>query len=91
MGRIIYCIRLKKNAEGMDFQLYPGELGKRIFENISKEAWSLWKNKQTMIINEKQLNTMNLKHLKLLESEMVDFLFKGKNISIKDIQSIKNQ
>ncbi|MGO3798103.1 MAG: oxidative damage protection protein, partial [Vibrio casei] len=51
MSRTVYCSFLKKDAEGLDFQLYPGDLGKRIFDNISKEAWGQWQHKQTMLIN----------------------------------------
>lgn len=53
MSRTIFCTFLNQEAEGQDFQLYPGELGKRIFNEISKEAWSQWMSKQTMLINEK--------------------------------------
>ena len=51
MSRTVFCARLNKEADGLDFQLYPGELGKRIFDNISKEAWAQWQHKQTMLIN----------------------------------------
>lgn len=77
MSRIVFCLRLNKNAEGMDFQFYPGELGKYIFENISKEAWAKWQIKQTMLINEKKLNMMQADHRKMLEDEMVKYLFEG--------------
>lgn len=59
MSRTVFCEHLKKEADGLDFQLYPGELGKRIFDNISKEAWALWQGKQTMLINEHKLNMMD--------------------------------
>ncbi|HCD13486.1 oxidative damage protection protein, partial [Shewanella sp.] len=65
MARTVNCVYLKKEADGLDFQLYPGELGKRIFDNISKEAWGLWQKKQTMLINEKKLNMMNVDDRKL--------------------------
>ncbi|PSU43272.1 oxidative damage protection protein [Photobacterium frigidiphilum] len=83
MSRTVFCTRLKKDAEGLDFQLYPGELGKRIFDNISKEAWAEWQSKQTMLINEKKLNMMNIDHRKLLETEMVNFLFEGQDVIIE--------
>lgn len=83
MARTVFCERLKKEADGLDFQLYPGELGKRIFDNISKEAWAQWQSKQTMLINEKKLNMMDPEHRKLLESEMVKFLFEGQDIIIE--------
>lgn len=53
MSRTIFCTYLQREAEGQDFQLYPGELGARIFREISKPAWQEWMTKQTMLINEK--------------------------------------
>ena len=83
MSRTVYCQYLKQDAEGLDFQLYPGELGKRIFDNISKQAWSEWQKKQTMLINEKKLNMMDGEHRQFLEQQMVDFLFEGKDVHIE--------
>lgn len=83
MAREVFCLYLKKQAPGLDFQLYPGELGKKIFDNISKEAFSLWQSKQTMLINEKKLNMMNLEHRKLLEEQMQQFLFEGAEVAIE--------
>ena len=83
MARTVFCEYLQKEAEGLDFQLYPGELGKRIFNSISKQAWSEWLKKQTMLVNEKKLNMMNPEHRKLLEQEMVNFLFEGKDVHIE--------
>ena len=56
MARTVQCIHLKKEAEGLDFAPYPGELGKKIYNNISKEAWQLWMKHQTMLVNENRLN-----------------------------------
>lgn len=67
MARTVNCVYLKKEAEGLGFQLYPGDLGKRIFDNVSKEAWALWQSKQTMLINENKLNMMNVDDRKFLE------------------------
>lgn len=78
-----FCTFLQREAEGQDFQLYPGELGKRIYNEISKEARAQWQHKQTMLINEKKLNMMNAEHRKLLEQEMVNFLFEGKEVHIE--------
>lgn len=83
MSRTIFCSYLACDAEGQDFQLYPGELGKRIYNNISKEAWALWQTRQTMLINEKKLSMMNPEHRKLLEQAMVDFLFEKKDVHIE--------
>lgn len=76
MKRIIFCNLLKKEAEGMDLQIYPGTIGKRIYNYISKEAWKIWLLKQTIIINEKKLNMLNIIDRKMLEKEMIKFLFK---------------
>ncbi|WP_445773901.1 oxidative damage protection protein [Shewanella sp.] len=83
MARTVQCLHLNKSADGLDFQLYPGELGKRIYDNISKEAWGLWQKKQTMLINEKKLNMMNIDDRKFLEAQMLSFLFEGKDVEIE--------
>ncbi|WP_038498948.1 oxidative damage protection protein [Candidatus Palibaumannia cicadellinicola] len=79
MSRKIFCTFLNRYAEGQDLQSYPGELGKRIFNNISKEAWTKWQTKQTMLINENQLNMMNISDRQYLETQMIAFLFAEKN------------
>lgn len=56
MARTVQCIKLGKEAEGLDFPPYPGELGKRIWEGVSKEAWAGWLKHQTMLVNENRLN-----------------------------------
>lgn len=83
MSRTIFCTFLQRDAEGQDFQLYPGDIGKRIYSEISKEAWAEWMKKQTMLINEKKLNMMNVDDRKLLEAEMVKFLFEGHDVHIE--------
>ena len=82
MARTVFCEYLKQEAEGLDFQLYPGELGKRIFDSISKQAWSEWIKKQTMLV-------MNPEHRKLLETEMVNFLFEGKEVVIDGYKPVE--
>ena len=72
---IINCLKLKKKLEGLDYQPYPGDIGKKIQENISAEAWSLWMNRQTMLINEMRLTPVDPKARKFLEEEMEKFLF----------------
>lgn len=83
MSRTVFCEYLQQDAEGLDFQLYPGELGKRIFNHISKQAWAEWQKKQTMLINEKHLNMMSEDDRKFLEEQMVAFLFERKTIEIE--------
>ena len=56
MTRIVHCIKLDKEAEGLDFPPIPGEMGKKIWENVSKEAWNQWVQHQTMLVNEYRLN-----------------------------------
>ncbi len=56
MARMVHCIKLGKEAEGLDFPPYPGELGKKLFESVSKEAWAEWIRQQTMLVNENRLN-----------------------------------
>jgi Fe-S cluster biosynthesis and repair protein YggX len=75
VSRIVQCVHLKREAPGLDRQPYPGELGKRIFENVSKEAWGRWVNHQTMLINEYRLTPIEPKARKFLEAEMEKFFF----------------
>jgi Fe-S cluster biosynthesis and repair protein YggX len=75
MSRTVQCVKLGKEAEGLDFQPYPGELGKRIFENVSKEAWQLWMQQQTMLINEYRLNPLDPKSRAFIEEQMEKFFF----------------
>jgi Fe-S cluster biosynthesis and repair protein YggX len=77
MSRTVNCIYLKKEAEGMDFAPYPGELGQRIYDNVSKEAWALWVVHQTMLINEYRLTPIEPDARKLLVTEMEKFFFSG--------------
>ncbi|PTN09449.1 oxidative damage protection protein [Nitrosomonas aestuarii] len=75
MTRTVECIKLGREAEGLDFPPYPGELGKRIYDNISKEAWREWINHQTMIINENRLNLSDSKARKYLAEQMEAHFF----------------
>lgn len=75
MSRTVQCAKFGREAEGLDFPPWPGELGKRIYENISKEAWALWLQHQTMIINEYRLNAMDPKAREMIATEMEKFLF----------------
>jgi Fe-S cluster biosynthesis and repair protein YggX len=75
MPRTVHCAYLKKDAEGLDFAVYPGELGKRIYDNISKEAWQLWVKHQTMLVNENRLNLADQRARQYLARQMENFLF----------------
>jgi Fe-S cluster biosynthesis and repair protein YggX len=72
---MVQCVKLGKEAEGLDRQTYPGELGKRIFENVSKEAWQQWMQQQTMLINEYRLSPIEPKAREFLEQQMEKFFF----------------
>ena len=75
MARTVQCAYLKKEAEGLDFAPYPGELGKRIYDNVSKEAFELWKRHQTMLVNENRLNLADQRARQYLARQMEQFLF----------------
>ncbi|MGB8855080.1 MAG: oxidative damage protection protein [Burkholderiales bacterium] len=75
MSRMIQCIKLKREAEALDFPPYPGELGKRIFENVSKEAWKQWLEQQKMLVNENRLNLSDIKARKYLAEQMEKHFF----------------
>ncbi len=75
MVRMVQCAKLGKEAEGLDFRPYPGELGQRIYDEISKEAWQQWLAHQTMLINENRLSPMDPDARKFLEQQMESFFF----------------
>ena len=75
MARMIQCIKLGKEAEGLDFPPYPGELGKRIWESVSKEAWAGWLKHQTMLVNENQLNLADQRARQYLARQMENHFF----------------
>jgi Fe-S cluster biosynthesis and repair protein YggX len=75
MTRLVNCLKLKKTAEGLAQQTYPGELGKKIYDNICAEAWQLWLGHQTMLINEYRLSLIDPKAREFLVKEMETFLF----------------
>ena len=77
MARMVNCVKLGKEAEGLDRPTYPGDLGKRIYLNVSKEAWSGWLKHQTMLINENRLTPIEPKARKFLEEEMDKYFFGG--------------
>jgi len=75
MTHTVYCKKLKKEAEGLLQPPYPGEIGQKLFENISKQAWEMWLQRQTMFINEYRLNLADSKSREMLKKEMENFLF----------------
>ena len=75
MPRVVQCVYLKREAPGLDRPPYPGPLGPRIFEGVSKEAWAKWLGHQTMLMNEYRLTPVDPKARKFLEAEMEKFFF----------------
>ena len=75
MTRIVHCIKLGYYAEGLSFQVYPGELGKKIFDNVSKEAWADWIKLQTMLVNENRLNLADARARDYLKRQMENHFF----------------
>jgi Fe-S cluster biosynthesis and repair protein YggX len=75
MTRMVNCVRLKHEAEGLERQPYPGELGQRIFDNVSKQAWAEWLKHQTMLMNEYRLSPIDPKARQFLEEQMEKFFF----------------
>jgi Fe-S cluster biosynthesis and repair protein YggX len=77
MARTVQCVKLGSEAEGLDFPPYPGPLGKRLFESVSKQAWQEWLRHQTMLINENRLNLADARARKYLEEQMEKHFFGG--------------
>ncbi|HNT40279.1 MAG TPA: oxidative damage protection protein [Rubrivivax sp.] len=78
MTRMVQCAYLKKEAPGLTYAPYPGELGKRIYEHISAEAFELWKRHQTMLVNENRLSLADAGARRYLAQQMEQFLFGGR-------------
>lgn len=77
MSRQVKCVVLGIEAEGLDRPPYPGELGQRIYENVSKQGWQRWVAHQTMLLNEYRLTPIDPKARKFLVEEMEKFFFGG--------------
>ncbi|KAB2901136.1 MAG: oxidative damage protection protein [Dokdonella sp.] len=75
MSRIVHCIKLGRDAEGLAFAPWPGELGQRIYAQVSKEAWGAWLAHQTMLINENRLNPLDPKARAFIAGEMEKYFF----------------
>jgi Fe-S cluster biosynthesis and repair protein YggX len=75
MAHIVHCVKLGSEAEGLDFPPYPGELGIKIYESVSKEGWQMWLGQQTMLINENRLSLADPKSQQFLKEELDKFFF----------------
>ena len=77
MARTVQCVKLGEEAEGLDFPPLPGDLGRRVFESVSKPAWQQWLAHQTMLINENRLKVADPAARRFLEGELEKFFFGG--------------
>lgn len=84
MSRRVFCARLKQEADGLAYQPYPGELGERIVNEISVEAWKQWLAQQTILINEYRLSSMDPKAKLFLREQMEEFLFGDADVSLPE-------
>ena len=75
MARMVNCVKLGREAEGLDLPPVPGALGKRIFENVSREGFEAWKKHQTMLVNENRLNLADARARQYLARQMERFFF----------------
>ena len=75
MNKTIHCIKLKQDAEQLDAPPFPGELGKQIYDNVSKKAWEMWLGQQTILINEYRLNLVIPESREFLMEEMKKYFF----------------
>ncbi|GMR08403.1 MAG: oxidative damage protection protein [Gammaproteobacteria bacterium] len=75
MARMVQCVVLKSEAEGLEAPPHPGDLGSRIYDNVSAEGWQKWLERLTMIINENSINTSDPRSLEVIEQHMLGFLF----------------
>lgn len=77
MTRTVHCVKLQRDAEGLAFAPWPGELGRRIYEQVSKQAWQDWLAHQTMLINENRLNPLDPNTRQFIAAEMEKYFFGG--------------
>jgi Fe-S cluster biosynthesis and repair protein YggX len=89
VSRVVQCVVLKREAPGLERQPYPGELGKRIYDSVSREGWARWLQHQTMLINEYRLTPIEPKARKFLEAEMEKFFFGAGSQPPPDYQAPK--
>lgn len=84
MSRKVQCVKMGEELEGLDFLPFPGELGQKVYDNVSKEAWKQWLSQQTILINEYRLSSLDAKARTFLLEEMQKFLFDDQDIDMPD-------
>jgi len=77
---MVNCVKLKTEAEGLDYPPYPGEVGTKIWQSISKQAWQEWMDVQTRLVNENRLNLADARARKYLKEQMEKFLFEDQDV-----------
>ncbi|WP_028388684.1 oxidative damage protection protein [Legionella fairfieldensis] len=75
MTRYVFCCKLNQEAEGLNTPPFPGSLGEKIFNHVSKQAWTMWLSHQTMLINEYRLSLIDPKAKEFLQEEMQKYFF----------------
>ncbi|MDX1351684.1 MAG: oxidative damage protection protein [Thiomicrorhabdus sp.] len=84
MSRKVKCVKMGEELEGLDFLPFPGELGQKVYDNVSKEAWKQWLGQQTILINEYRLSSLDPKARSFLLEEMQKFLFDDQDIDMPE-------
>ena len=84
MSRKVQCVKMGEELEGLDFLPFPGELGQKVFDNVSKEAWKQWLAQQTILINEYRLSSLDPKARAFLLEEMQKYLFNDEDLDMPD-------
>ena len=74
-GRVVKCVKLQKELPGLDTPPWPGEIGQRVFEQVSAQAWKLWEDRQKMILNEYRLMPWQKEAQELIRTPMEEFFF----------------
>ncbi len=82
MSRKVQCVKMGEELEGLDFLPFPGEIGQKVYDNVSREAWKQWLGQQTILINEYRLSSLDPKARSFLSEEMLKFLFEGEDIEM---------
>ncbi|MGQ0530573.1 MAG: oxidative damage protection protein [Panacagrimonas sp.] len=90
MSRTVHCIKLDKPAEGLDRAPYPGALGQKLYDSVSKEAWQAWLQHQTRLINEYRLTLSDASARKFLAAEMEKYFFGGGELAQTSYTPPKN-
>ena len=84
MSRKVQCVKMGEELDGLDFLPFPGELGQKVFDHVSKEAWKQWLGQQTILINEYRLSSLDPKARSFLTEEMQKYLFNDEDLDMPE-------